>query len=240
MSEHNLDELTEIAQAALLQALQTQAGVESILENGAIRVNLNGIPSIVPRVLEVAETGGGCVAQLGVRFSTESISSEGIIDVIAGIERAPYLAVRSAVDKWMRFTFPPIRAAFASDDEPVYGAGITQLVAQDDEQWQILSGNPLMIGMLQDQAILEQVLSGKRIFPDVVGDPLALRLGEEARTIHWLKITVTSVGGSLTAEAQFDNHEWQALGDLLTSQLELPPLLGDFLSLKQMLVIRPA
>jgi Family of unknown function (DUF6348) len=238
--EPNLDDLTQIAQTTLLEALQTQAGVECILENGAIQVNLSGIQSIVPRVLEVSETGGGCVAQLGIRVSAESISQEGIIDVIAGIERAPYLAVRSAVDKWLRFTFPPIRAAFASDDEPVYGAGITQLVAQSDEQWQIFSSNPLMIGMLQDQALLEQSLSGKRIFPDVVGDPLALRLSEEARSIHWLKLTVTSVSGSLLAECQFDNHEWQALDDLLASELEFPPLVGDFLSLKQVLVIRPA
>ena len=238
--EHNLDELSQIAQEALLHSLQTQVGVASVLENGAIRVNLNGIQSLVARVLEVSETGGGCVAQVGVRVSGESISPEGLIDVIAGIERAPYLAVRSAIDKWMRFTFPPIRAAFAPDDEHIHGVGITQLVAQGDEQWQIFSGNPLLIGMLQDQTVLEQALSGKRIFPDIIGDPLAVRLSEEARTLHWLKVLVASVSGSVIAECQFDNHEWEALDDLLAAQFTFPPLVGDFLSLKQVLVIRPA
>ncbi|MEO8392450.1 MAG: DUF6348 family protein, partial [Chloroflexota bacterium] len=163
MIENNLDELSQIAQAALLQNLEIQAGIECDLIDGMIRVNLDGAPSIWARVLEVSETGGGCVAQLGIRVSSEWISEEGIIDVIAGIERAPYLAVRGAVDKWMRFTFPPIRAAFAPDDARIHGVGITQLVGQQDQQWQILSSNPLIVGLLQDQAVLEQALSSKRI-----------------------------------------------------------------------------
>jgi hypothetical protein len=238
--ENNLDELSQIAQAALLQSLQMQAGIESDLEDGMIRLNLDGAPSIWARVLEVSESGGGCVAQLGIRVSSEWISEEGIIDVVAGIEREPYLAVRSAVDKWLRFTFPPIRAAFVPEDTRIHGAGITQLVGQNDQQWQILSGNPLIVGLLQDQSALEQALSSKRIFPDVIGDPLALRLSEETPALHWLKIVIASTDGGVIAECQFDNHDWSELNDHLASEFEFPPLSGDFLSLTQFLAIRPA
>jgi hypothetical protein len=238
--EHNLDDLSQIAQTTLLQSLQTQAGIESALEDGAIRLNLIDVPSLMVRVLEVVETGNGCVAQLGVRVMGGSISEEGIIDVTAGIERAPYLAVRSAVEKWLRFTFPPIRAAFSPEDEPIPGVGITQLVADQDDQWQILSGNPLMIGLLQDQAVLEQALSGKRIFPDVIGDALALHLSEQPRTLHWLKLLVAWANGGMIAECQFDNHELSVLDDLLTADFQFPPLSGDFLSVTQFLLIRPA
>ena len=89
MIEHNLDELSQIAQMALLESLQTQAGVEAALENGAILVHLSGIQSIIARVLEVSETGGGCVAQVGIRVSGEAIFQEGLIDVIAGSNARP-------------------------------------------------------------------------------------------------------------------------------------------------------
>ena len=240
MTDQNLDELSQIARTTLLQNIQTQAGIESVLENGSIRLNLNDSPLLMVRVLEVAESGGGCIAQVGVRVTGGSISAEGLIDVTAGIERAPYLAVRSAIDKWLRFTFPPIRAAFAPNGAQIFGAGITQLIAAQDQQWQILSGNPLMIGLLQDQSVLEQALSAKHIFPDVIGDTLAQHLSEQPRTLHWLKLLVATVNGGVTAECQFDNHEWSALDDFLTAEFKFPPLSGDFLSMTQFLVIRPA
>jgi hypothetical protein len=236
----NLDELSSLAQTTLMQSLQTQAGIESAFQNGMIQLHLSGRPSLMVRVLEVSDTEGGCVAQLGVRVSHAATREEGLIDVTAGIERSADLAVSSAVDKWLRFTFPPIHAAFAPDNGQIVGAGITQLVAQNDQQWQIFSGNPLMIGLLQDQAALEQALGGKRLFPDVIGDALALQLGREVRALHWLKVLVASVNGGVMAECQFDNHEWPELDDLIRAEFKFPPLSSDFLSLTQFLVIRPA
>ncbi|MBI1258402.1 MAG: hypothetical protein GC204_13105 [Chloroflexi bacterium] len=240
MTQPNLDELSQVAQAALLQHLQTQTEIEAILDGEAVLLNLDGSPTILARVLEVTPTEAGAVAQVGVRLSSEWINEEGIIDVVAGIERAPYLAARSAVDKWLRYTFPPIRAAFASDDEMVRGVGITQLVAHNDEQWQILSANPLMIGMPQDQIDLDNATREKRLFPGFVGDPLAERLGDEERALHWLKIYVASSHGRVIAECQFDNRDWDELAALLMAEFSFPPLSASFLSLTQFLVIRPA
>jgi hypothetical protein len=239
VTQPNLDETSQIAQEALLQHLQT-AGIESVLESGTIFVNMNGIQSIVARALEVSPTQEGAVAHVGVQVNGDSTGEEGIIDVVAGIERAPYLAARSAVDKWARHTFPPILAAFAEDDDPVRGVGITQLVAQGDEQWQILSGNPLMIGMPQDQIDLDNATREKRLFPGFVGDPLAERLGTEERQIHWLKVYVASSGGRVISECQFDNHDWDDLSALLAAEFIFPTMSGPFLSQTQFLVIRPA
>jgi len=54
VTDQNLDELSQIARTTLLQNIQTQAGIESVLENGAIRLNLNDSPLLMVRVLEVA------------------------------------------------------------------------------------------------------------------------------------------------------------------------------------------
>ncbi len=236
---HNLDELSNVAQIALLQALQALAGAEAAIQNDRIMVKLASLNRVQVRVLEVTDAEDSSVVQLAIQVVGDATGREGIFDILAGVESSPHEAILTAIRKWIRFTFPPIRAALSDAEQYDLNVGITQLVARPDLQWKVYTGNPLLIGQPQDTASLQAALREQSLFPGVAGDTVAARLNGEARRLHWIKLFAASANGEKIVECQFDNGEWPELDRLVASAFRFPPLLGDFLSVKQFVVVRP-
>lgn len=238
--ERNLDELSQVAQVALLQALQALAGAEAAMQGDRILVNLGAVIVVRARVLDVSASEDGSVVHLAVQVSGEATGEVGIFDILAGVESSPHEAILTAIRRWIRFTFPPIRAALSHSAPHDLSVGITQLVVRPDLQWTIVSGNPHIIGQPQDSASLQNALQGESsLVPGIAGDIVGARLNDEARRLHWLKLFVAFADGEKVVECQFDNAAWPELDDLLADQFWFPPLAGDFISLKQFIVFQP-
>lgn len=238
----NLDELSNAAQVALLQGLQALAGAEAAAQNDRILVNFGGgsIYAVRVRVLEVSATVESSIAQMAFQVVGAATGSEGIFDIVAGIERNTHEAILSAVRKWIRYTFPAVRAALSNAETFDPSIGVTQLVARPDLQWKCYIGNPLLIGQQSDTARVQSALmSEQSLFPGIVGDTVAARLNGEARRLHWLKMMAAQTDGRMVVECQFDNGEYPELDGLIAAQYKFPPLSGDFVSVKQFVVITP-
>jgi hypothetical protein len=239
-AQHNLDELSNMAQVALLQALQALAGAEAATQNDRILVNLGSIVTVRVRVLEVSSSDESSVVHLAIQVVGGATGSDGIFDILAGVERNPHEAILGAVRKWIRFTFPPIRAALSQTETFDPTIGVTQLVARPDLQWKVYIGNPLILGQQADTARVQSALvSEKSLFPGIVGDTVAARLNTAERRLHWVKLLVASSSGSTVVECQFDNGEYPELDRLVAAEFKFPPLIGDFISVKQFVVIKP-
>lgn len=238
--QYSLDELSNMAQVALLQALQALAGAEAAAQNDRILVNLGSIVTVRVRVIDVSVSDESSLVHLAIQVVGATTGSEGIFDILAGIERNPHEAILSAVRKWIRYTFPPIRAAISNAETFDPTIGVTQLVARPDLQWKVYIGNALILGQQADTARVQSALvSEKSLFPGIVGDTVAARLDTTERRLHWVKLLVAFSNGSVVVECQFDNAEYPELDTLIAAQYKFPPLTGDFISLKQFVVIKP-
>jgi hypothetical protein len=202
-------------------------------------VNLGSINTVRARVMDVTTSEDSSVVQLAVQVAGDAIGREGIFDILAGVERNPHEAILGAVRKWVRFTFPPIRAALSSAETFDATVGVTQLVARPDLQWRVFTGNPLIIGQQVDTATVQHALREKSLFPGIAGDTVAARLNGEGRQLHWLKLLAASVNGETVVECQFDNGEYPELDRLIASTFRFPTLMSDFISVKQFVVIKP-
>ena len=239
-AETNLDELSQVAQVALMQALQALAGAEAAMQNDHILVNLGAIYVVRARVLDVSDSDDGSIVHLAVQVAGEAAGEPGIFDILAGAERSPHEAILVAIRRWIRFTFPPIRAALSGIEPHDLSVGITQLVVRPDLQWTILLGNPQIIGQPQDAANLQNALKGDTsLFPGIAGDVVGARLNDEERWLHWLKLFVAWADGEKVVECQFDNAPWPELDNFLYENFWFPPLADDFISLTQFVVIVP-
>jgi hypothetical protein len=239
-SQH-LDELSQVAQIALLQALQALAGAEAAMHEDRILVNLGALYTARALVLGVENQGSeGSVAYLAVQVSGAGTGAQGIMDILTAAESSPHEAILTCVRRWVRYTFPAIRAALSNAESYNLNVGVTQLVVRPDLQWTIFTGDPFVVGLPQDQAELLNALKGdSSLFPGIAGDLVGPRLNAEGRRLHWLKLFVAWADGQKVIECQFDNGEWPELDDLLAENFWFPPLAGDFLSLKQFILIRP-
>lgn len=239
-TQRNLDELSQAAQLALLQALQALAGAEAALQGDQILVNLGAIYRVRVRVLAVEADDAGSLVHLAVQLLGAATGEPGIFDILSERERTPHEAVLKALRRWIRFTFPAIRAALSGVAPHDLSVGITQLVVRPDLQWTILSGNPYIVGQPQDVANLQKALQGDAsLFPGIAGDLVGARLNAEPQVLHWLKLFVAFADGEKVVECQFDNAAWPELDELLAEAFWFPPLAGDFISFKQFIVIQP-